>query len=55
MTVKVQSITNLKSPKAIFVKKALVIGAAVLGLIAVGAVAFVAVKPSDDDVEETSE
>lgn len=56
MTKKVPTITSLKSPTQIIVKKTLIIGAAAVGLIAAGAVAFVAVKSSDEDSDvETSE
>lgn len=51
---KVHNITSLKSPKTLVLKKALIIGASAAGLIAAGAVAFVAAKPSSDDVDETS-
>jgi hypothetical protein len=43
----VPSITTLKTPTTI-IKKALIIGAAAAGLIAVGAVAFVVAKPAAD-------
>ena len=45
-----------KSPKSIIIKKTLILGSAILGLIAVGALVFVAAASSDDvDTEAITE
>lgn len=53
MTSKVPSITSMKSNKSTLLKKALVITAAVTGLLIAGAVVFASTLPDEVEVDVT--
>jgi len=46
-------VTTLKTPRQIFVRKALIIGAAAAGIIIAGAVAFAVASSQDEETEES--